>query len=297
MLRAKPLRVLVTGAAGFIGRHLVTAFTDARYEVTGIDINDPRDPVDALQFFQGTGQRFDVVVHAAAVVGGRKVVVGSPLDHAANLEIDAALFRWARHDRPGRVIYFSSSCAYPAGARQEFLHEDLISWPPFTAMMPDELYGWTKLTGELLAITARNEGIPVSVVRPFSVYGPGMAEGFAIRGFGRQIARRADPIEIWGDSGQVRDFIHVHDLCTAILLMAENGIDGPVNLGTGRGTSLRDLAVMMADAAGYAPEIKVNADKPAGIPRLVADPARLHEFYTPRVVLDEYFKGVRGVPA
>ena len=79
--------------------------------------------------------------------------------------------------------------------------------------------------------------------------------------------------------------------------MAEQGIDGPVNLGTGRGTSLRDLAVMMAAAAGYTPEIKVNADKPAGVPRLVADPARLHEFYTPRVTLEDYFKGVKGVPA
>ena len=78
--------------------------------------------------------------------------------------------------------------------------------------------------------------------------------------------------------------------------MAEKGIGGPVNLGTGRGTSLHDLALMMADAAGYAPEIKVNTDKPAGIPRLVADPGRLHEFYTPRITLEEYFEGVQWVP-
>ena len=231
--------------------------------------------------------------------GGRKKVVGSPLDHAENLEIDAAMFQWARENRPGRVVYFSSSCAYPVSRvyEENFLNEDDIAWPPRGSMMPDELYGWTKLTGELLALTARNAGVPVSVVRPFSVYGPGVKEGFAVRGFADQIRMKADPIEIWGDADQVRDFIHVTDLCNAIAVMAEQGIDGPVNLGTGRGTSLRDLALMMANAAGYAPEIKVNADKPAGIPRLVADPARLHEFYTPRVTLEDYFKGVQGVPA
>ena len=276
-----------------------TTFRDRGYEVGEIDIAHPGNPFDARQFFKGRGPEFDVVVHAAAVVGGRKKVVGSPLDHAENLEIDAAMFQWARLNRPGRVVYFSSSCAYPVRlARQKaFLHEDDITWPPQPGMMPDELYGWTKLTGELLAITARNAGVPVSVVRPFSVYGPGMNEGFAVRGFAEQIRHRADPIEIWGDADQVRDFIHVTDLCNAVAAMAEQGIDGPVNLGTGRGTSLRDLAVMMANAAGYAPEIKVNADKPAGVPRLVADPARLHEFYIPRVTLEEYFKGVRGVPA
>ena len=223
------------------------------------------------EFFWEDGGSYDVVVHAAAVVGGRKVVIGSPLDHAQNLEIDAALFEWARRTRPGRVIYFSSSCAYPVAlARQKlYLQEDDISFPPGDGMMPDELYGWTKLTGEYLAVNARNAGIPVSVVRPFSVYGPGMADGFAVRGFGRQIAERADPIEIWGDAGQVRDFIHVSDVCRAILAMAREGIDGPVNLGTGRGTSLHNLAVKMTAAAGYSPEIKVNADKPAGVPRLV----------------------------
>ena len=292
------MKVLVSGAHGFIGRHLVSTFRDAGYEVEGLDIRDPHNPRDARDFFRGRSASYDVVVHAAAVVGGRKVVIGSPLDHAENLEIDAALFGWARRTHPGRVIYFSSSCAYPVKLAREkaFLHEDDITWPPLPGMMPDELYGWTKLTGEFLAVTAGNDGVPVSVVRPFSVYGPGVKEGFAVRGFAEQIRHRADPIEIWGDADQVRDFIHVTDLCNAIAVMVEQGIDGPVNLGTGRGTSLRDLALMMANAAGYAPEIKVNADKPAGIPRLVADPARLHEFYTPRITLEGYFEEVQGVP-
>ncbi len=132
----------------------------------------------------------------------------------------------------------------------------------------------------------------MSVVRPFSVYGPGMREGFAVRGFLEQMQRRADPIEVWGDAGQVRDFIHVDDVCKAVLMIAGMGVDGPLNLGTGRATSLAELAVMMGNAAGYSPFVKVDASMPAGVPRLVADPGRLHEFYTPSVTLEDYFAEV-----
>ena len=216
--------------------------------------------------------------------------IGSPLSHAQNLEIDAALFAWAHRTRPGRVIYFSSSCAYPVrlGRSGHDLREHDITWPPQPGMMPDELYGWTKLTGEFLANTARDAGVAVSVVRPFSVYGPGMADGFAVRGFARQAQQRADPFEIWGDASQVRDFIHVADVCGAVAAMAEQGIDGPVNLGTGTGTSLLDLAEMITRACGYSPRVKVNETLPAGVPRLVADTRRLREFYVPAVRLEDY---------
>jgi len=284
------LKVLVTGSSGFIGGHLARSFTQAGHDVTGIDIR-ARYPEDARDFFRDDCcAHFDLAVHAAAVVGGRRVVIGSPLDHAQNLEIDAALFAWARRTRPGRVVYFSSSCAYPvrlAKAGRD-LREDDITWPPAPGMMPDELYGWTKLTGEFLANTARHDGLSVSIVRPFSVYGPGMAEGFAVRGFARQAQQRADPFEIWGDATQVRDFIHVTDVCGAVAAMAEQGIDGPVNLGTGIGTSLLDLAGMIATAHGYSPQVKVNTGLPAGVPRLVADTTRLHRFYVPAVRLDDY---------
>jgi nucleoside-diphosphate-sugar epimerase len=291
------VRTLVTGSAGFIGGHIARFFAGAGHEVTRVDVRTPGDPVDARDFFRGDATRFDVVVHCAAVVGGRRVVMGSPLDHAENLEIDAGLFAWARRTMPGRVVYFSSSCAYPValGHGGFDLHEDDITWPPGPGMMPDELYGWTKLTGEFLANTTRDAGVPVSVVRPFSVYGPGMADGFAVKGFAGQVARRADPIEIWGDAGQVRDFIHVTDVCRAVWAMAGQGIDGPVNLGTGLGTSLRDLAMTMAEAAGYTPQVKVNTGLPAGVPRLVADAGRLRSFCAPVTSLEDYFAG--GIPA
>jgi nucleoside-diphosphate-sugar epimerase len=280
---------LVTGSAGFIGSHVAAALTAEGYSVLGIDHADPH-PLDARDYFRHSAGRFDLVVHSAAVVGGRKVIDWTPIRHAVNLELDAALFAWAERTRPGRVVYFSSSCAYPAwlGSTGRVLAETDIDLA--RPQWPDGLYGWAKLTGELLAATAREAGVPVTVVRPFSVYGPGVKEGFAVRGFCDQARTRADPFIIWGDDSQVRDYIDVRDVAAAVLALAAAGVDGPVNLGTGQGTSLRDLAGQVCAAAGYAPDIKVDGAMPAGYPSLVADVARLRQHFTPARQLDGYLR-------
>ena len=285
---------LITGHRGFIGTQTGMALDRAGYRVTCVDV---RDGTDARDYFRYTSDHFDAVVHCAAVVGGRRVMDWTPIRHAANLAIDAALFEWAERTRPGRVVYFSSSCAYPVafGQHGRLLREDWISWPPntgYSSMWPDKLYGWAKLTGELMAATAAEAGVPVSVVRPFSVYGPRMNEGFAVRGFLEQVRRRADPVVIWGDAGQVRDYIHVDDVAGAVLAILEQGADGPVNLGTGRRTSLRVLASLMIEFAGYSAGIQVDGDMPAGVPSLVADTTRLHGIYKPQIVLEDYLAGV-----
>ena len=280
---------LVTGSAGFIGTHVVATLDAAGYQVTGID-TAAAVPSDARDWFRYRSGQFDLVVHCAAVVGGRKVIDWTPIRHAANLEIDAALFQWAERARPGRMVYFSSSCAYPAilGHLGRVLHEGDIDLE--RPRWPDGLYGWAKLTGEILAVTARQAGVPVTVVRPFSVYGPGIREGFAVRGFWDQARQRADPLVIWGDDQQVRDYIDVRDVAAAVLALAEAQVDGPVNLGTGTGTSLAELAAMVCQAAGYAPAVKVDGSLPAGYASLVAGTGRLRDVYTPQRQLGDYLR-------
>ena len=280
---------LVTGDRGFIGSQVRAALDRAGWHAFGVDVTNG---MDARDYFRYHSDRFDAVVHCAAVVGGRKVIDWTPVKHAANLAIDAALFEWAERVRPGRVVYFSSSCAYPVALAQtkRRLHEDDIDLrAPWWA---DGLYGWAKLTGELLAATARDAGVPVSVVRPFSVYGPGMNPGFAVHGFLQQVVQRADPVEVWGNAEQVRDYIHVADVAAAVLAVINGGVDDPVNLGTGRPTSLAELVALMGKAAGYKPQIKVNEALPSGMPRLVADNARLRAFYEPKIALEDYLAGV-----
>jgi UDP-glucose 4-epimerase len=280
------VRAVVTGSAGFTGSAVASALKHAGYEVTGVDTAKPFGARDVRDFARQDAGGWHLAVHcaAAAVTTAAKAAPGLPA--AGNLAIDADVFSWAARTRPGRLVYFSSSCAYPvAWGKGHRLHESDIDLR--VPGQPDGLYGWVKLTGEVLAQAARAAGVQVSVVRPFSVYGPGVREGFAVRGFAEQVRRKADPVEIWGDSGQVRDFIHVSDVAAAVAAIAREGIDGPVNLGTGRGTSLRALAWMMARAAGYEPRLRVNESKPAGMPSLVADNALLRSFCPPRVTLED----------
>lgn len=277
---------LVTGHRGFIGRHVTAALARDRYDITAIDAEN-----DARDFFRRDDYRYDVVVHAAAVVGGRETIDGSPLALAANLELDAAMFAWAARTRPGRVVYLSSSAVYPVMLQTRDdarpLRESAVTIHEPIVGLPDALYGWAKLTGEVLAARARDEGLTVSVVRPFSGYGEDQADCYPFPAFAARARNREDPFAIWGSGEQVRDFIHVDDICAALMVMIREGIDGPVNLGTGRAASMRELAALMCAAAGYEPEVKTLPGKPSGVAWRVADVTRMREFYSPRVSLEE----------
>jgi nucleoside-diphosphate-sugar epimerase len=300
------VKALVTGSAGFIGSAVVAQLADAGYEVSGLDIAygiptrtaqaqaslHSASGMDAPGYFRHGQVRFDVAVHCAVqvVTTAEKASAGAGV--AANLEIDAALFQWAARTQPGRLVYFSSSCVYPADRTNRTRWQEpavSLNYPE----RPDGLYGWAKLTGEQFA-TELAKTVPVTVVRPFSVYGRGVREGFAVRGLADQVRRHADPVMIWGDDQQTRDYIHVTDVARAVVALVRDGYDGPVNLGTGRATTLRDLAIMLASIEGYQPAIETAPDMPTGVPYLVADPARLRKVYEPRVALEKGLTGVMG---
>ena len=288
------MRALVTGAAGFIGRHVMRALTlqDVVDDITAVDIAH-KPFVDALDLFRHEDRHYDLVLHCAAVsphraaIDGRALAVG-----AGNLALDAAMFEWAARTRPGRVVYFSSSAAYPVHMQASDLQfrlteDDVDLVRPNEA---DAIYGWVKLTGERLAAAYRQQGGAVTVLRPFSGYGEDQSSKFPFGAFLYRTLAREDPFEIWGDGEQVRDFVHVDDVVGATLAAVENEIDGPVNVCTGRPTPFNDLARMFAAEAGYEPEIKHLTDAPRGVAYRVGDPTLLNTFYEPRVSLEE---GVR----
>lgn len=304
----KPMRVLITGDRGFLGRHFKAELLRRGYEVHGLDVK-ATPTQDCRLFFReclskgATPGQYDLVVHCAAVVGGRATIDGDPLATAESLSIDAEMFRWAAVARPGRVLYFSSSAAYPAalqtGSRTEgrdplrLVEEDVQFGR--TVGMPDQVYGWSKVTGELLAARLRDSGVPVTVVRPFSGYGEDQDETYPFRAILGRVLRREDPLEVWGSGEQVRDWIHVDDVVAGALAVAESGTEDPVNLCTGRPTSFVELARMMATTAGYGPEIKPLADRPAGVAYRVGDPTRMRRFYRPRIRLEDGIRRALGV--
>jgi len=259
------------------------------YRVTGMDLATGWDCRGPLR--HGT-RSYDLVVHCAFHVGGRAAIDGEPRLLARNLELDALMFEWAARVGVGRVLYFSSSAAYPVWLQSmtptRRLHEDDIRLGDGLVGGPDARYGVAKRTGEHLARAARESGVPVTVVRPFSGYGEDQAEDeYPFRAIVERARRREDPFTIWGPGTQVRDWIHVDDCIAGALAVAESGTDEPVNLCTGIGTSMLDLAALCCEQVGYRPTFAPQPDKPTGVAYRVGDPGRFHQFYKPQVSLAE----------
>lgn len=281
-----PVKALVTGSRGFVGRHMVAELRRRQYHVCEVDL---LPTWNALDTFARDKAKYDLVVHAAASSPHRAAIDGEPQHFARNLQLDAAMFDWAVRTGQGRVLYLSSSAAYPIRHQGSCprlpLDEGAIHFN--FVEDPDAVYGWTKLTGERMAIEARKAGLPVTVVRPFSGYGEDQSENFPFRAIVERARRREDPFVIWGDGQQVRDWIHIEDLVNAMLAIVESGTDEPVNLCTGIGTSMAELAEIACELVGYRPSFEFLTDKPAGVAYRVGDPARFHQHYKPTITLAE----------
>ena len=277
------MKILITGDAGFVGRHFRAKFESEGHQVVGVDIVNGKD---ARDFFRFDNTYFDKVIHLAAVVGGRKMIEGSPLALAVDLAIDAEMFGWALRTEPGCITYFSSSAAYPVDLQTKgsthSLHESDIDLQAIGT--PDLSYGWAKLTGEMLAQHARAKGLVVHVYRPFSGYGSDQALDYPFPSFIQRGLHKDDPFEIWGDGNQVRDFIHIEDIVEGALAGCKADIE-VANLCSGIPTSFNDLAVLVAQVAGYSPSVRHLPSEPVGVQYRVGDPTYMKTFYTPKISL------------
>ena len=262
------------------------------YDTAGIDLGEGYG--DVHDYFRSSASRahWDLVVHCAASAPHRAAIDTEHQHMAKNLNLDAAMFDWAVRTGQGRVVYLSSSAAYPIHLQDDprssdpvVLREDDIDF--VNVAEPDSVYGWTKLTGERMAAEARKAGLAVTVVRPFSGYGEDQSENFPFRAILERVKARQDPLTIWGDGQQVRDWIHIDDVVAGMLAVAESGTEEPVNLCTGVGVSMTELAQIACAQAGYSPRLQFLTDKPAGVAYRVGDPTRLHQFYVPKVSLAE----------
>lgn len=289
------MKALVTGSRGFVGRHMVPALEAAGYAVTEVDLK-MGTAYDCRRWFAESTERFDLVVHLAALVGGRSTIEGSAATLAAwDLSCDAEMFAWALRTWPGKVVYFSSSAAYPTAYQvnpgTRLVERDIdVAYP----MPPDMSYGWTKLTGERLAAWARDEaGLDIVVFRPFSGYGADQDLDYPFPSYiARALARHgetaATPFDIWGDGTQTRDFIHIDDVVAGVLATIDAGHPGPLNLGTGRSTSFNELAALVCGLAGYELEVVQHlTDRPTGPSHRVADVTEMRKVYEPRISLED----------
>ena len=307
---------LVTGGCGFVGRHFVKKLLQLDYQVTIVDDLSAGIPVDRWpspvhltherqsrltvhyrdfrEYAATNTADFDLIIHLAAVVGGRLTIDGDPLKVATDLAIDATFFNWVvtHCPLPRKVMFFSSSAAYPIAEQAENHHrplsEHLIDFSGYLGV-PDMTYGWAKLTGEFLARHAvETYGLNIVIYRPFSGYGEDQDFSYPFPSIVRRVAGGESPVVVWGSGGQLRDFIHIDDVVEATFASAWKMRSGDVlNLGSGRGTSFIELAERTCRVIGHEAAIVTDTTKPEGVFARVGDCRKMFEYYRPKISLDE----------
>jgi nucleoside-diphosphate-sugar epimerase len=274
------MNILITGHKGFVGRYFWKKLDNGKNKLTGIDI---KDSIDCRDFFKKSDTQFDLVIHLAAIVGGRETIENRPLAIADNFSIDSEFFQWCLKTKPKKVVYFSSSAAYPAyyqvEGNQRKLNEDMADF----SSKPDMTYGWSKMVGEYLASFVDN----VYIFRPFSGYGKDQDLNYPFPMYVKRAIEKQDPFEVWGNGKQTRDFIHINDIVDAVITSLDNDAIGPINLGTGRSTSFLELAEMCMETVGYKGKIVTRPEKPVGCMHRVSDNSKMLSFYTPKISLEQ----------
>ena len=296
------MKVLVTGAAGFLGRRFVTDPVERGDTVIGVDNESAtgfhwpdgiytKRRVDAGDWFLSADVHVDLAYHFAAPVGGRVKIEGDPLFNADSLRLDSLFFRWAVKYAK-RAVYPSSSAVYGVNLqkgsgtalREPMFQPEANMWP-----VPDEMYGFTKMAGEVLASKAARYGLDTLVLRPFSGYGEDQSLDYPVPAICERVRRREDPLVVWGSGEQSRDFIHVDDIVGATAALLSEGHRGyrAVNLGWGKPVTFKQLAAAASVVANYYPHISTDESKPVGVAARYADPGEMLKVYKPQVTLAE----------
>jgi len=306
--RAAPQRVLVTGAAGFIGSSLVDRLLAEGRQVVGLDCFDPfypeeaklrnlrsalgharfrlvrgdiRDPA-ALGAVFASGE-IEGVVHLAALAGVRASLERPTAFADVNVHGTAAVLEAAvRAGRP-RFVFASSSSVYGEREAGPFREDD-------PALHPISPYAATKRAGELLAHAFHHaHGLGVTCTRIFTAYGPRQRPDLAVRKFAERMLS-GQPVPIYGDGGSLRDYTFIDDLVDGLLRALDRDLGFAIlNLGAGRTVTVLEVVKQLEQTLGVDAEIEWRPRETGDVTRTLADvsAARAALDWSPRVPFEE----------
>lgn len=287
------MKILVTGAGGFIGHHLVKRFKAEGHWVRGVDIKLPEyepSPADEfllsdLRFFENASRAvsgIQDVYQLAADMGGIGYITAN---HASlsrnNTLINNHMLEAARLANVDRYLYTSSACVYP----QHLQHSPDVTPLKETDAVPadpEKGYGWEKLFAEQMATYYHEEfKLDVRIVRFHNIYGPlGTYDGGkekAPAAIMRKVAEAEDggAIEVWGDGKQTRSFCYIDDCVEGLVRIMASGYTQPINLGTDELVTINQLIDYACSASGKRLTKRYDLTKPQGVRGRNSDNSKL----------------------
>ena len=278
--------ILVTGAGGFIGGHLVARLLAEGRRVRAIDVKplerwyqhheaaenvvaDLRHRVACEHAIVEVG----AVYHLASDMGGMGFIEGNKWACMVNVLIDTHLLDALRDHELEAFFYASTACVYPAGLQDETEALGLREADAYPAD-PEDGYGWQKLFAERLCLNHRDDfGTPIRVGRYHNVYGPEgtwrggreKAPAAICRKVAEAVLTGRHEIDIWGDGEQTRSFMFVDDGVEGTRRLADSDVTTPLNIGSSEMVTINGLVDIVSTIAGVDLERTHNLSAPQGV--------------------------------
>ena len=282
-------KVLVAGGTGFVGANLINRLLsleaniratihkkdpiilDGRIEYVRCDLTKMED---CKKVVSGT----DYVFLCAANTSGAAVIASTPLVHVTpNIIMNSQMLEAAYFAKVKKFIWLSSNAAYPLTGDRLVKEEEMFNGDPY-----DTYFGvrWMKRYTEILCrmySTKLKNPMPTVVVRPSNIYGPyddfEFATSHMMAATIRKVIERQNPIKVWGTGDDIRDLIYIDDFIDSIILAAEKvQTYDPINIGYGKGYSIREILRMCLEIDGYSDVVvEYDTNKPSMIPVRLID--------------------------